>query len=817
VDRYLNWLMSRRWLRIVGIWWLLAWWSILAAGWPTSARADIYSLAVRQGHPVLFVDSGLLAQLRAKTSQLQRFHDLVRSRYEPVRDANDIGGIRSYVEGLVSDDRRSHLYFIRESMAYALDAVLNEDTLSREYGRQYVQAILALDLGSPTTLASDQGIRGRLFALGMLYDWLHTDLSASVRAQVRQRIVDYLDLMDAKYHYLSRPNYTGGHSRTANTVALVALLPIYHDVGQESQALQDRYSAFLQMVVDNWRNGYNKCARWINEGGGHNFGWAYGVAYTDFTPYAAWYFATDEEDWFEQWHADSVYWYLYALRNTNRWGDVNRGGYDNFPYWGDVWDTIFTHATEARQWLIHAYRFNDDRMRWLYNQLSDGDIDVWEMLYMNFGPDAGTAPTGLPLSRLFPNSGYVLMRDSWDPASNCLVVFKSSSFYMENHQHKDDNAFTVYYKGPLAIDSGLYNLAGGYASSHWLNYYTRTVAHNAILVYDPNERFVRNGVTLSNDGGQRFFASAYPTYDQIVEGGENHLDGMVRYEDRDVYVYAVGDASKAYAASKVQEYTRSMVYLRGYSQGHPLILVYDKVAATSSAYEKTYLLHTINTPSVQGTVVTVSVDDGLDATNKASLVQTTLLPLNAKIVVRGGRNNDADFWVADDGTGRPRNYNEGVQYDATGTKAVVMRQGGQWRIEVSPTTPRGMDWFLHTLAVVDGGSEAAAPQSSYVHSDNLDGAAVDGGDKRVVVLFKKTSAALNDTVSLPAGFQPGHALLLGLEPGARYRVVMQAGALVVTRSAAGLYTASSQGSLWVALGAGSGQLLPPSSFQIDAN
>jgi len=42
------------------------------------------------------------------------------------------------------------------------------------------------------------------------------------------------------------------------------------------------------------------------------------------------------------------------------------------------------------------------------------------------------------------------------------------------------------YKGRLLIDSGQYD---SYGSGHWKNYYTRSIAHNTMVAYDPDEEY----------------------------------------------------------------------------------------------------------------------------------------------------------------------------------------------------------------------------------------------------------------------------------------------------------------------------------------
>ena len=74
------------------------------------------------------------------------------------------------------------------------------------------------------------------------------------------------------------------------------------------------------------------------------------------------------------------------------------------------------------------------------------------------------------------------------------------------HCHYDNGHFDIYYKGELAHDSGRYDDDWGLQvderirTSEFFNYYQRTIAHNTILVYDPDEKFEMG---VLNDGGQK--------------------------------------------------------------------------------------------------------------------------------------------------------------------------------------------------------------------------------------------------------------------------------------------------------------------------
>ena len=117
----------------------------------------------------------------------------------------------------------------------------------------------------------------------------------------------------------------------------------------------------------------------------------------------------------------------------------------------------------------------------------------------------------LPLSRIFRDDGLVIARSGWGwdapgkPVRRHVGHVSVAAPYYGDHAHYDNNHFDIYYKGELAIDSGRYDDDWGMEQtpdiikSEFFNYYQRTIAHNTILVYDPDEK-MEMGVV--NDGGQ---------------------------------------------------------------------------------------------------------------------------------------------------------------------------------------------------------------------------------------------------------------------------------------------------------------------------
>ncbi len=104
-------------------------------------------------------------------------------------------------------------------------------------------------------------------------------------------------------------------------------------------------------------------------------------------------------------------------------------------------------------------------------------------------------------------TGTVFMRSGWpsgpadtDPSATYLTF--QSGDHFSYHQHFDQNSFTLFKYGDLAVDSGVYS--GDGLSYHDQNYYVRTIAHNTLVVHNPAEDFsTARPDAVSNDGGQR--------------------------------------------------------------------------------------------------------------------------------------------------------------------------------------------------------------------------------------------------------------------------------------------------------------------------
>lgn len=326
-------------------------------------------------------------------------------------------------------------------------------------------------------------------------------------------------------------------------------------------------------------------------------------------------------------------------------------------------------------------------------------------------------PDDLPLSRIFRGDGLVIARSSWewDSAERRAPVTWASfrcGDYFGDHAHFDNGHFDIYYRGELALDSGRYDDDWGLETgddvrerSQFFNYYRRTIAHNTILVYDPDEEFTIN---IVNDGGQLdllykdgarnvpedYEQGTFPsddgvgTCDWATNPGRWETGDMLAYRATDDFTYACGDATKSYSDQKLERFVRQFVFVQP-----DIFIVFDRVVSKRPEFKKTWLLHSAGEPLVSEDGARFEVVNG-----EGRLVVVSVLPEEREVSVIGGPGDEflvggIHYKCGPESLGRP----SPLHYGET---------PGAWRVEHSPAAPAGEDFFLHVMAVTDRDSDA---------------------------------------------------------------------------------------------------------------
>jgi hypothetical protein len=375
---------------------------------------------------------------------------------------------------------------------------------------------------------------------------------------------------------------------------------------------------------------------------------------------------------------------------------------------------------------------------------------LFELLWSD--PDLEPQPiSDLPLTRYmgFPY-GWMVARTGWD-ANAVVAEMKVNIYHFGNHQHHDGGAFQIYYKGPLAVDAGVYRV---YTSDHNRAYNQRTIAHNSLLIYDPEEQF-NSRPEFVNDGGQRLPNNRREPKDLpvLLDPKNEYLTGEVLAQgfgpdgNKPDYSYLKGDITKAYS-SKVKEVKRTFAFLNLKDDNIPAaLIVFDKVVSSNPEFKKFWLLHSMEEPAISGNNTTIALNQR-GWTGK--MVNTTLLPeaKNMELIPVGGPGKE--FWVF------------GKNYESLPLRGDPDDfETGDWRVELIPGKPSAEDYFLNVMQVMDKSYAKNLPVER-IQGEMTTGVKI--SDR--IVLFSKTSDVLDRhfTVSLPEGGKY-KILLTDLLPG----------------------------------------------------
>jgi hypothetical protein len=399
-----------------------------------------------------------------------------------------------------------------------------------------------------------------------------------------------------------------------------------------------------------------------------------------------------------------------------------------------------SRAPKLRSLLVASY-YGDGYV--LADYLKQPGVDPMSQLFELLWRDPDLKPreiADLPLARYmgFPY-GWMVARTGWGNDS-AIAEMKVNVYNFVNHQHLDAGAFQIYYKGPLAVDSGLYEgNDGGYGSPHHVNYAKRTIAHNTLLIYDPEEQSASRPRELRNDGGQRLPNNWREpgTLEDLLNPADGYKTGEVLGQGfgpdpiRPAYAYLKGDITEAYS-KKVRQVRRAFVFLNLGGTTRAALIVFDRVVSANAAFKKYWLLHSMEQPAVVGNTSTISLSER-GWTGK--LVNTTLLPEagNAEIEKVGGPGKE--FWVF--GQNFPNQIARGNPKDF---------EVGAWRVEISPAKASEEDLLLNVLQVMDRGVEKPLPV------ERLDAGAFVGvrlGDW--AVFFNKSADRFAGPVSFSVG------------------------------------------------------------------
>ena len=542
------------------------------------------------------------------------------------------------------------------------------------------------------------GHRGnRADTAAIAYDWLHDHWNAAQRSALREHLMEICQgpVAAIREQRLSPYNvYLYNRPLQSMTACAIAL---YRDTPKADALMNFAYSYWRETVMPVWNQVMGTTGGWHE--GGEYVGIGIGKAIFK-VPYM-WEKATGEPQFADLTGiAGMLDFLVHRIRPDGtqiRWGDASVFGKGSQDQTGLA--LLFRHAA--------AYGGERCPERyapsaWPWGHLNDPDLcDT-------------SARRRLPTAAFFDGIGMLIARSDWSPDAS-FVTFKAGNNYW-SHSHLDQGAFTIFKRSPLAIDSGLYGPR--YGSDHHLNYTYQSIAHNVVLVYDPDDDEplqTQKGLReIANDGGQRRVGSGWglnPAPLDLAEWQEKaELYRTARVIDRivdDDFSAVTADLTPAYNNSlsrkgafshrthRVTRYIRTFAY-------HPdsdLVLVHDALELTRPSLRPTWVLHSVHAPSVTGSRFSIQ-----DPETGVALIGLVVEPQNALVQPIGGPG--FEFWV------------DGFNYDEDGKVqvAAAKKRGfepGQWRVEVTPSHEGKNVEFLVLLTLEDPATRPAAAETGW--------------------------------------------------------------------------------------------------------
>lgn len=616
-------------------------------------------------HPRLFVTPAELSSLKAKVQTAQgqalmsKLNDLSVPMTPEEEDQYDKSAYRYYYQmrGDISAVQVKALnYLLYKNASDARSAITTMLALLQE-----------TDFGTKNDMSRASGVR--IMVGAMIYDWCHDQMTAEERTEYISEFKRIAATMECGWP-LKGTDYICGHA--SEWMVLRDLLAAGIATYYEDSSI---YDAVMQLINEK----YIPVRNYAYAGGAYHQGADYVSARFGNDLTAMWMLSKlGMGNVFSEQIKDVPYSLLYRIRPDGQplpYGDTSPNRRANI------------HAYALIGMLSGSY-FNDPYLEWMY-ELDPSKIEnhyvMLELLWRDFNLSARKPDSSLPLLRYCGTPyGWYLVRTGWD--DNAVVAeMKVGERFFGNHQHADAGSFQIYYKEPLAIDSGAY--VDGYSSAHAMNYFKRTIAHNSLLIYNSGETFSSSnyggaGVnTVANDGGQRL-PSGWKTCASYADllTSEYTTGSVVSHWDDGSNAYLKGDITAAYSSSKVSMVHRSFFFLNNNDSNCPATMViYDKVISKVRAYKKYFLLHCIEEP----TIGTMSFDisrtfDG----HTGKLHCTVLYPSNAVISKVGGAGHEFEVF----GT----NYPTTVSSDNAG-------EIGAWRVELCPVAEATENKFLNVL------------------------------------------------------------------------------------------------------------------------
>ena len=375
---------------------------------------------------------------------------------------------------------------------------------------------------------------------------------------------------------------------------------------------------------------------------------------------------------------------------------------------------MYTHMAQAIHFYGKKYPAIAENAYALVNRLPaknkgfKGWYPFLPFIVYGFDPNkkvASKSATDFAHAELFDSFGLAIMR-SGTGKDDTYCLFRAGSKY-GNHQHYDENHFTIFKKSFLALDSGSRT-----KTMHHCYYVPQSVAHNTILIHqdkEPMSPFWKPwGASAEKDDGKVYYN----------HGGQYSKTEAkcLTFTTNKLYTYVANDATKSYRASKCAEAVRQFLFI------YPdYFVVYDRVQSQKKEQRKEWLLHVQNKLEKKDNKYFQTDNGG------GRLLFRNFLPKKAVLREVGGPGKQ--FWASGKNWPLPR-----------GEKAFARKNYyGQWRLEISSPEQEKAVRFLNLIQVGIAAQNPKMVPAELKQTSSQDGIVfTDDKGRKWEVLFNRT-------------------------------------------------------------------------------
>ena len=487
------------------------------------------------------------------------------------------------------------------------------------------------------------------------------------------------------------------------------------------------------------------------------------------------------------------------ISGSTHWKDkITRFVYSTFPdgkyilpHEDNDHPLIYIQDREEMTWLAAEYNSGIAK-QWLDQFAADIPIrPFWALIFKV--TDIKPVPLNtLHTSTLLQGSGLAMMRSSWD-ADASYVHFLCTPFYAY-HQQMAQGSFSIYREVPRIVEPGVYDNT---VNDHYVNWRVRSISHNCLLVYDPEEKFLgpREVPEPANDGGQKIMKWILKpsTRSQWLERKDQLTTGQITSFLTDTsHDLVTGEAAGAYAATKVRRWCRQLLYIKP-----DWVVVADFVVSAKSEYTKTLVFHSLQELNLVGDAAKSSYE------GKPCLTISSLLPEGGNRRIAGGRGKTFQYggadWMGGDNPEPENVWNLDSGFPEQFKVA--------WRLEVE-APPADTSFFLTAIYLPDFDNPSPAGTAS-VTENSAERVTVDLENGKYTLSFNQRNAepytltgqgvtySIAGTVTDSRGF--------AVENAAINLSGQSSGSLKTDRHGAYLFTGLSAGDYSVAIDGGTRQ------------